>query len=327
MPIMQEGRGKRMPFLFLSPSTQYFNPYVTTGDERYWMNALADEMMPYLHASGITVTRNDPDGSAAQSIRDSNASRQDFHLALHSNAAPQALAGQLRGVDFYYYPTSEAGLRMANILVDNMKTIYPLPDRVQARPSTIIGEIRRTRVPAVLAEIGYHDNVDDANWLTGNLDAVARTLSLGVTEYFGVPFLTPGDEFEAEAAGADGYLRLRSYPEPDAEILAQLPNGTPVTVLGNFDTWYTVRADTLYGFAPITEVQLAVMPLADLVKIARKNIKKEQQNALPNGLICLKGGELQHEILPFRKQAVSLNLSDHFKEEFFQTKKVVYVPV
>ncbi|RHJ81542.1 16S rRNA (guanine(527)-N(7))-methyltransferase RsmG [Parabacteroides sp. AM08-6] len=74
-------------------------------------------------------------------------------------------------------------------------------------------------------------------------------------------------------------------------------------------------------------VSRAVMPLADLVKIARKNIKKEQQNALPNGLICLKGGELQHEILPFRNQAVSLNLSDFFKEEFFQTKKVVYVPL
>ena len=113
-----------MPFLFLSPSTQYFNPYITTGDERYWMNALADEMMPYLHASGITVTRNDPDGSAAQSIRDSNASRQDFHLALHSNAAPQALSGQLRGVDIYYYPTSEAGLRMANILVDDIRPVY-----------------------------------------------------------------------------------------------------------------------------------------------------------------------------------------------------------
>ena len=220
MPIMQEGRGKRMPFLFLSPSTQYFNPYVTTGDERYWMNALADEMMPYLHASGITVTRNDPDGSAAQSIRDSNASRQDFHLALHSNAAPQALAGQLRGVDFYYYPTSEAGLRMANILVDNMKTIYPLPDRVQARPSTIIGEIRRTRVPAVLAEIGYHDNEDDANWLTGNLDAVARTLSLGVTEYFGVPFLTPGDEFEAEAAGAVPPVPERVFAKPPSAELS-----------------------------------------------------------------------------------------------------------
>ena len=74
-------------------------------------------------------------------------------------------------------------------------------------------------------------------------------------------------------------------------------------------------------------VSRAVMPLADLVKIARKNIKKTQQNALPNGLICLKGGELKHEILPFQKQAITLNLSDYFSEDFFQTKKVVYVPL
>lgn len=74
-------------------------------------------------------------------------------------------------------------------------------------------------------------------------------------------------------------------------------------------------------------VSRAVMPLADLVKIVRKNIRKEQINALPNGLICLKGGELAHEILPFRNQAVSMDLKDHFNEEFFKTKKVVYVPL
>lgn len=74
-------------------------------------------------------------------------------------------------------------------------------------------------------------------------------------------------------------------------------------------------------------VSRAVMPLSDLVKIAKKNIKKEQQNALPNGLICLKGGELQHEILPFKNKATSINLSDFFNEEFFKTKKVVYVPL
>lgn len=74
-------------------------------------------------------------------------------------------------------------------------------------------------------------------------------------------------------------------------------------------------------------VSRAVMPLADLAKIVRKNIKKEQRNALPNGLICLKGGELEHEILPFRNQAVTLNLRDYFNEEFFETKKVVYVPL
>lgn len=72
-------------------------------------------------------------------------------------------------------------------------------------------------------------------------------------------------------------------------------------------------------------VSRAVMPLADLVKIVQKNIKKEQYNALPNGLICLKGGELEHEILPFRKRAMTINLSDYFKESYFETKKVVYV--
>lgn len=74
-------------------------------------------------------------------------------------------------------------------------------------------------------------------------------------------------------------------------------------------------------------VSRAVMPLADLVKIVRKNIRREQRNALPNGVICLKGGELEHEIQPFHKQAITLNLSDSFKETYFETKKVVYVPL
>ena len=74
-------------------------------------------------------------------------------------------------------------------------------------------------------------------------------------------------------------------------------------------------------------VSRAVMPLADLVKIVQKNIRREQRNALPNGVICLKGGELEHEIQPFHKQAITLNLSDSFKETYFETKKVVYVPL
>ena len=74
-------------------------------------------------------------------------------------------------------------------------------------------------------------------------------------------------------------------------------------------------------------VSRAVMPLADLVNIAKKNIKKEQQNALPNGLICLKVGELQHEVFPFRNKTVVEDLSNFFQEEFFKTKKVVYVPL
>jgi len=74
-------------------------------------------------------------------------------------------------------------------------------------------------------------------------------------------------------------------------------------------------------------VSRAVMPLPDLVKIARKNICKEQINALPNGLICLKGGELESEAKPFGKAAQITSLSEYFKEEFFQTKKLVYLPI
>lgn len=72
-------------------------------------------------------------------------------------------------------------------------------------------------------------------------------------------------------------------------------------------------------------VSRAVMPLADLVKLIRKNIDSKQMNALPNGLICLKGGELEHETLPHKNHTIITPISDFFKEEYFETKSVVYV--
>jgi 16S rRNA (guanine527-N7)-methyltransferase len=73
-------------------------------------------------------------------------------------------------------------------------------------------------------------------------------------------------------------------------------------------------------------VSRAVMPLPDLAKITKKNIDKTQRNALPNGILCLKGGDLQAELQPFKNKAVEYPLSDYFEEEFFVTKKVVYLP-
>lgn len=72
-------------------------------------------------------------------------------------------------------------------------------------------------------------------------------------------------------------------------------------------------------------VSRAVMPLADLVKICRKLIGKQQQNALPNGLIALKGGELEREASAVKGEKLITPLSDFFAEEYFTTKKVVYV--
>lgn len=74
-------------------------------------------------------------------------------------------------------------------------------------------------------------------------------------------------------------------------------------------------------------VSRAVMPLGDLIKIIRKNVSHDQKNPLPNGIICLKGGELEGEVLPFKKYAEVDDLKNFFEEDFFETKKVVYVPI
>lgn len=74
-------------------------------------------------------------------------------------------------------------------------------------------------------------------------------------------------------------------------------------------------------------VTRAVMPMVDLIKVARKNISRQQHNALPNGIIALKGGELNGEIASMRNIATVWPLSDYFEEEYFKTKKVVHVTI
>lgn len=180
-----------MPRVFLSPSLQEFNPYVDGGNEEYYMNLIADAMEPYLRASGIDFDRNTPSQTLSQAIAQSNAGDYDLHFAIHSNAAGAANSGQVRGVEFYYYPTSTNGQQFANILNENYKNIYPLPDRTKTIASTSLAETRRTKAPAVLAEVAYHDNVQDAQWIRDNIDNIARNFSQSIAQYFGVPFVEP----------------------------------------------------------------------------------------------------------------------------------------
>lgn len=73
-------------------------------------------------------------------------------------------------------------------------------------------------------------------------------------------------------------------------------------------------------------VSRAVMPLPDLYKIVRKNISQEQRNALPNGIICLKGGDLQEETCPYRNIVDITDINQFFDEEWFQEKNIIYLP-
>lgn len=238
-----------MPKIYLSPSLQEYNPYVDGGNEEYYMNLIADAMEPYLNSSGIQFTRNEPSQKLSQAIAQSNAGNYDLHLALHSNAAPEGRYGQVRGVLVFYFPGSIQGQEAANLIADNLKTVYPLPNKVRAEPTTSIGEVRRVRAPSVFLELGYHDNPDDAAWVKGNLDAIARSIVLALTEYFALPFLEPQPPRPAVVDVNWGYLNIRDRPDTASSVLAKAYDGAPLTVLGQWQDWYSVRFDGMVGWA------------------------------------------------------------------------------
>ena len=245
-----------MPIIYLSPSTQENNFYVTGGTEEYYMNRLADAMVPYLVSNGIQYVRNSPDMSAASSIRQANAGWYDFYLALHSNAAGEGNYGNVRGIIAFYYPSSLNGKRAAEIFAENLRQIYPLPDRVRTQATTTLGEVSRSRFPAVLLEIGYHDNYEDAVWIENNLTQIAQNLVLSLTEYFGLPFIWPMDPLDGTVQVGSGTLNLRARPERGASIVTSMPNGAAVRIYGQWQGWYVVHYGEYVGYASAEFIQV-----------------------------------------------------------------------
>ncbi len=238
-----------MPTIYLSPSTQESNYYVNGGTEEEWMNRLADALVPYLVASGIQYVRNTPQMTAASSIRASNAGNFDLHLALHSNAAPEGQYGSQRGIIVYYYPGSPEGRRAANLVADNFKEIYPLPNLVRAVGTTTIGEVRLVRAPSVFIEMGYHDNPDDAVWIKNNLEPAARAIALALTEFFGIPFFEPGPVRQGVVDVTFGYLNIRYKPDRTSPVVARAYDGARLLVLNEWQGWYLVHFDGAVGYA------------------------------------------------------------------------------
>ncbi len=238
-----------MPSVFLSPSTQEYNMYYDgSGSEEYYMNLITDFMEPYLNASGIEFTRNDPNQTVGGSVRQSNAGNYDFHLALHSNAAGSARYGQQRGSDVYYYSGSEQGRRAAELAVEQLKTIYPNPERVRALPTTSLYELNNTIAPAILVEVAYHDNPEDAEWIKNNLTNIARVLSQATAEYLGVRFAEPSAPQTGTVVTQGGRLNIRSSPSMQGSIIAQIPNGQTVEILSAEGEWYNIRYNSTEGY-------------------------------------------------------------------------------
>lgn len=238
-----------MPSVYLSPSTQQSNLYVIGGTEEYYMNLIADAMEPYLEASGISFGRNTPDMTAASSIRQGNAGGYDLYLAIHSNASPEGMYGELMGTDVFYYPTSTNGKRFANIIAENFRNIYPYPELVDIRATTALGEVRQPTMPSVLVEVAYHDNEEDADWIVDNIGIIARELARSVAEYFGVSFVEPITSEIGVVNISSGSLNIRSSPSVTAPIIARASAGEKLQLLGEDSDWYRVNYGGRTGYA------------------------------------------------------------------------------
>lgn len=236
-----------MKCIYLSPSTQQFNQYNGGGNEEQYMNLVADSVATYLTEYGICYTRNSPDMTVGQIVDASNSGEYILHLAIHSNAAGEGLSGEVTGSEVYYYPTSERSSMLANIIVDNLKDIYPNPDKVVTRTSTSFAELRRTRAPSVLVEVAYHDNEEDAEWIRNNTDEIGRALALSVKEYIDEVYKCT-DSSSGEVITMGGNLNLRRDPNVNSPVVASIPNGATVEILDCRDRWYKVNYNGTEGY-------------------------------------------------------------------------------
>ncbi len=170
--------------VFLSPSTQEFNVgYGNFGTEEYRMNRIGDIVERLLKNQGYTVYRNDPNEKLSAAVRKSNEIGPDIHVALHSNASGQGYNSQ--GPEIFANRPNTPGDRLANDIYDEIIKIYPYPDKGRGVLYTSsLYEIIRTNAPAVLLEVAFHDNADDANWIINNEEEIAQAIVNGINNYF-----------------------------------------------------------------------------------------------------------------------------------------------
>lgn len=153
--------------------------------------------------------------------------------------------------------------------------------------------------------------------------------SLAIAKFIG---FTPGTKIldVGTGGGFPGIPLAIFFPEVQFHLVDSI--GKKIKVVNNVieslglknATAEQSRAEELkseYDFV----VSRAVTSLPEFVPWVSKNIAKKQRNAMPNGIIYLKGGDLQHELKPFKNRAFAKKLSDWFEEEYFETKKVVHL--
>ena len=170
--------------IYLSPAAQEYNiGYGDFGSEEYRMNRIADIVEKLLKEQGYTVYRNNPNERLSQIVRESNEINPDIHVALHSNASGEGFSAQ--GPEIFANRPNTPGDRLANQIYNEIMQVYPDPTKGRGVLYTSsLYEIIRTNAPAVLLEVAFHDNPEDAQWIIDNESQIAQAIVSGINSYF-----------------------------------------------------------------------------------------------------------------------------------------------
>lgn len=175
---------------YLSPSNQSANIGAGNyGSEKKQMNLLTDEIIPHLDRAGVSFHRGDADMTIQDKTKESNEMGAVFHLALHSNAGGN---GTGRGPVAYYF--SKAGKVVAEKMVHALLELEPGNNRSSnlAQNKTFY-ELKRTKAPACLLEVDFHDNPAGAEYLMNNRKKIAEAIAKVIIEADGKTFVPETD--------------------------------------------------------------------------------------------------------------------------------------
>lgn len=170
--------------VYLSPSLQEWNVGIGDyGTEEERMNQIADVVERILKMKGYDVRRNNPENTLAKTVEESNMIGPAVHVALHSNASGPS--GKGKGPEIYVNRPNTSADQLAHDIYKEIEKIYPNSENGRGVLYTkSLYEIIRTLSPAVLLEVAFHDDEQDANWIINNVEQIGKAIATGIDNYF-----------------------------------------------------------------------------------------------------------------------------------------------
>ena len=179
---------------YISPSSQEANLYANRTNEEAVMNLIADSLCEKLKAysPSIEFMRNKKSNTYAGHVLESNTYKPDIHLAIHSNA----LNGKARGCEVFCYDpnsTTSISTKLAWFLYEKVSALTPTVDR--GVKAGTMAEVRSVHAPAVLIEIAFHDNPEDAAWIVSHISDLTNAILSSILYIAKVPYISePSDD-------------------------------------------------------------------------------------------------------------------------------------